>query len=665
MVATKYLKAAPAAPSKFGVTPMRRPPRIAPKNKKNAPTDMSELIVENDLRSVDGLEPDERQAETRNLFSPVVLLVSILASFGVVAYAVFLLNPASRGDLLPWIVVVFAEFVLVFHSCISMLTVLAGYGKKPDFMFYDAQKRLYRPKRNAREGVSDDPSKWPVFIDGREVTVDVHITVFGEPLAVIRNTVEHAMAMRGLHSTYILDDGDSNDVRALAADLQCGYIRRLGSSGAKSGNVNNALTIAKGDFFVILDADFVPEPEFLEETLPYMVDHNVAFVQTPQTYGNLHNIISRGAGYMQGLFYRFVQPGRNEFNAAFCVGTNVLFRRAAVMDVGGMYTQSKSEDVWTSLMIHERGWRSIFIARRLATGDAPDTIEAYSKQQLRWATGGFEILFTHNPFGRKRNLTADQRLMYFVVATHYLTGIVPGLLLFVPALEIFFDLHPVNMTVPWWQWVILYSGFYVLQILLVAIITGTFRPEVLLLSVVSFPIYFKALHNAYLGIDTKWAVTGATGGRTSAFDFIRVQVWTFVFLVVTAAVSIWRDLNMSRFNIATFWSVVNAGVLGVFILAAFQENRAARRAAVGGVRGATAAVVPAAPAPTGELVGVLDRARLVEAQRQRQEAAVTGALPDGFEPAAVETRTGGAVDFPTTPPPLTTRARRVAEDEES
>lgn len=49
-----------------------------------------------------------------------------------------------------------------------------------------------------------------------------------------------------------------------------------------------------------------------------MVDSNVAFVQTPQTYGNMHNIISRGAGYMQSMFYRFIQPGRTHFNAAFC-----------------------------------------------------------------------------------------------------------------------------------------------------------------------------------------------------------------------------------------------------------------------------------------------------------------------------------------------------------
>jgi hypothetical protein len=63
--------------------------------------------------------------------------------------------------------------------------------------------------------------------------VDAFITVYGEDLAVIRRTVLAAMAMRGLHQTWLLDDGDSDDVRDLAAELGCGYVRRLGSGGAR------------------------------------------------------------------------------------------------------------------------------------------------------------------------------------------------------------------------------------------------------------------------------------------------------------------------------------------------------------------------------------------------------------------------------------------------
>jgi len=74
----------------------------------------------------------------------------------------------------------------------------------------------------------------------------------------------------------------------------------------------------------------VPMPDFVHETVPFFAEADVAFVQTPQVYGNLDTVVSRGAAYMQSVFYQFVQPGRNRFNAAFCVGTNVVFRRSAI-----------------------------------------------------------------------------------------------------------------------------------------------------------------------------------------------------------------------------------------------------------------------------------------------------------------------------------------------
>ena len=533
---------------------------------------MSTPIITNDFAPVDGLAPEARRARTKSPYTPVMFAVSIAATLGILAYAWFLLNPSNRGDILPWAMVIIAEVILIFHAVMAMWAILAGAKDPRTYAFHDAQRTLYSPEANESLGVTDDPTQWPIHLDGEIVTADMLITVYGEPIEVIRRTAEAAKAVRGAHQTWILDDGRSDAVRDMAASLQIGYIRRLTSHGAKAGNVNNALTVAKGDYYVILDADFVPRPEFLEETLPFMVDSNVAFVQTPQTYGNMHNIISRGAGYMQTMFYRFIQPGRTEFNAAFCVGTNVLFRRSAVLDIGGMYTQSKSEDVWTSLMLHERGWKSIFIAKTPAVGDAPETIEAYTKQQLRWATGGFAILFTHNPFNPKRQLTLDQRFMYFVTASFYLTGIAPGILLFVPALEVFFDLHPVNLQVDVFTWFLFYAGFYVLQILLAALTLGTFRWEVLLLAANSFPIYVRAFLNAFIGVDTKWHVTGTTK-KSSAFNFIIPQVITFVFLIGVAFVSIWRDINLGMLNVATFWSVINTIAVGAFIVDRFREAR--------------------------------------------------------------------------------------------
>jgi cellulose synthase (UDP-forming) len=520
----------------------------------------------------------------------MVLLV-LVSTLGILLYGQFLLNPANRGDLLPYVMVIVAEAILVIQALLSMWTILSGGGDPRDFDFHLTQDTLYDEREIDRRGVREQPHLWPIVIDGQSKVVDVFITVYGEELAKIEATLVAALALRGEHRTWILDDGKSDEVRDLAARHEARYIRRLTNHGAKAGNVNYALSIAKGDYYAIFDADFVPQEMFLHETLPFFIDERVGFVQTPQTYGNLHSLVSRGAAYMQSVFYRFIQPGRNRFNAAFCVGTNVIFNRVAIDDIGGMVTDSKSEDVWTSLHMHERGWRSIFIPMTLAIGDAPETIEAYSKQQLRWATGGFEILFQHNPLSANRRLTMDQRLQYMVTATHYLTGIAPLLLLMVPPMEIFFDLRPMNLHISILQWLLFYCGFYLMQIVLAFYTLGSFRYEVLMLATVSFPIYVKALWNVITGKDEGWHVTGGKNEQKSPFNFIIPQILFFVFLSLTTVVAIYRDASNGVLTLATVWNALNTLILFSFMVVAAREAKRIRAENRAGRHGLIPAVV--------------------------------------------------------------------------
>lgn len=520
-----------------------------------------------------------RSTESQAAQSPSLILMVLLASAGIVIYAVFLLNPGNRGDWLPYSMVIAAETVLVVHALLAMWTVLSAGHDPRSFAFHHAQDRMYDVADIVRGRVEDRPQDWQMYLGNRPVEIDVFITTYGEDLETIRRTVTAALAMQGRHHTWVLDDGRSDEVRDLAAELGARYVRRLSSNGAKAGNINHALSIAHGDLFAVLDADFVPRPKFLHETVPFFSDDRVAFVQTPQTYGNLHTVISKGAGYMQAVFYRFIQPGRNRFNAAFCVGTNVIFRRAAIDSVGGIYSDSKSEDVWTSLMLHEKGWRTVYIPDTLAVGDTPETIEAYSKQQLRWATGGFEIMLTHNPLSKRHPLTLDQRLQYTVTATHYLTGIAPLLLLLVPPLQIYFDLTPMNLTITPLTWALYYAGFYVMQIFLAFYTLGSFRWQVLLLASVSFPIYTRALVNAILRRDQAWHVTGSKGAYRSPFAFITAQVLFFEFLALTTAVGLWKDISNGYPSLAVAWNATNTLILGGFVLTAWREARAGRRAA--------------------------------------------------------------------------------------
>lgn len=504
------------------------------------------------------------------------MMLVLLATIGVLAYATFIFRPSHHGDLLPFALVVTAETWLIAQALLALWTILSSGYDARDYSYHQAKRGLFDPALIAEHGLEATPSRWPMRLHDEPASVDVFVTTYGEDLDVIRRTVSAALAIRGHHRTIVLDDGRSDDVRDLAHELGAEYVRRRDNKGAKAGNINHALSITDGEFFAVFDADFAPRPEFLHETLPYFATDKVAFVQTPQTYGNLHTVLSRGSGYMQSVFYSLIQSGKNRFNAAFCVGTNVVFRRNAIADIGGIYEKSKSEDIWTSIHLHERGWRSIYTGAVLAVGDTPESVEAYSKQQLRWATGAFEILLRHNPLSRKRNLTTDQRIQYLTTATFYLNGIAPALLLMVPPLQIYFDLTPVALGVPTSTWLMYYAGFYFMQVVVALYTMGSFRWETLMLASSSFPIYIQAMWNAVTRRERQWHVTGSAGGARSPFNYTFPQVLVFVFLLLTTFVGAWKAQVTGSFNVALAWNALNTIVLGVFLTITYSEARTAR-----------------------------------------------------------------------------------------
>lgn len=535
-------------------------------------------------QSGSGTAPDEewrRKADQlglaqRDLESPSLTMMVMLATLGVLLYASFLARPSNIGDLLPWAIVILCESIMMLQVIISLWTQLSSASDPRGFAFHNAQRDLFLPAFGSYDLSTALEHGDRMQLDGRPISADVFITTYGEPVDVIRRTVEAARDIRGEHETWILDDGRSPEVEALAAEVGVNYLTRPDNVGAKAGNINHALSKTSGEFYVILDADFVPSPDFLTETIPFMADEKVAFVQTPQVYGNIHNFISRGAGYMQTVFYSLIQPGKNRFNAAFCVGTNVLFRRSAVQEIGGMYAASKSEDVWTSLRLHQEGYRSVYIPTILAIGDTPETIEAYTKQQVRWATGAFEILFRNMPL-LDRRLTMDQRLQYFGTATFYLGGVVTFLLLLLPTLQIYLGLTPINPSMPVWQWALYYLGFYGMQIVVAVYTIGSFRWETLLLSTCSFPLYLRAFFNALSRKDRAWHVTGRAGRANSPFNYIVPQTLMWAFLLATSIVGIFVVEWTAMVSIALFWNVLNTLVLTLFLGIAIREALRLRR----------------------------------------------------------------------------------------
>lgn len=170
-----------------------------------------------------------------------------------------------------------------------------------------------------------------------DMTVDVFITTYDEPVEMVVATAEAAQRMSHPHTTWILDDGSRPEMREAAGRVGVGYLVRSDDWAdrprhAKAGNLNNALFQTEGEFLLILDADQVPQPALLERTLGYFHDPQVALVQSPQWFTNVTDADPLGS--QAPLFYGPIQKGKDGWNAAFFCGSNAVLRRDALMQLG-------------------------------------------------------------------------------------------------------------------------------------------------------------------------------------------------------------------------------------------------------------------------------------------------------------------------------------------
>jgi cellulose synthase (UDP-forming) len=258
-------------------------------------------------------------------------------------------------------------------------------------------------------------------------TVAVFIPTINESVDIVRRTVMSAQRMREANEVWLLDDGNRLEMQVLAQELGCRYLARTDNSHAKAGNLNNALRHTTAEYIAIFDADHAPAHNFLEETLGFFSDERVAFVQTPQDFYNLdsfqHRLDRRESVVWseQTLFFRVIQAGKDQQNAAFFCGSCAVIRRSAIDDIGGFATGTVTEDIHTSIKLHKRGWKSVYYSRSLAFGLAPSSAIPFLKQRLRWGQGAMQvwrqegILFT-------RGLSFRQRLSYLATVLAYFEG---------------------------------------------------------------------------------------------------------------------------------------------------------------------------------------------------------------------------------------------------
>jgi len=310
---------------------------------------------------------------------------------------------------------------------------------------------IWYPRYHRPEGLNWDQTP----------SVDVLITTRGEPLTILQRTLTAVTQIDyARKKVYVLDDAASAGVKTLAEQNGCHYIARTNHVDAKAGNLNHGLSQTQGEFILTLDADQIPDKEIISRLISYFKFANVGFVQSAQRF-----VLPEGDpfGNSDELFYKVMQPGKDNDNSAFSCGSGVVYRRAALESIGGFSSWNLVEDVHTSMNLHAKGWKSIYHNHPLTTGTAPADIYSVYKQRQQWATDSLRLLFWDSPF-KYAGLTFKQKLQYFQLGFVYLiSGFAMPVYFLIPAWSLFTGHFLANAPVLDYG---LYRGLYFLCTLL-------------------------------------------------------------------------------------------------------------------------------------------------------------------------------------------------------
>jgi len=160
---------------------------------------------------------------------------------------------------------------------------------------------------------------------------------------------------------FVLDDGRRKEFQDFCSELGVGYIARSNNESAKAGNLNAALELTSSEYVAVFDCDHIPTRSFLQVCIGWFLkDPKLAMLQTPHYFfsadpfeKNLHTF--RAVPNEGELFYGLVQDGNDLWNAAFFCGSCAVLRRSQLEEVGGIATETVTEDAHTAL--RRPAWR--------------------------------------------------------------------------------------------------------------------------------------------------------------------------------------------------------------------------------------------------------------------------------------------------------------------
>jgi len=256
----------------------------------------------------------------------------------------------------------------------------------------------------------------------------------------------------------ILDDSDDETFQLIVRLVSHYKLRgldiqhfRRGSDrvGYKAGALKEGMKYAKGELIAIFDADFIPPPSFLKQTVGYFLDKRIGMIQCRWGHLNegysslteaqaisldLHFLIEQRAKSLTHLFMNFN-------------GAAGIWRASCILDAGGWHSSTLVEDLDLSFRAQLKGWKSLFLENIVVEGELPVQMNAAKRQQFRWAKGSIQVAMKLSGYiFSEKNIATDTKIQALIQLTRHLVHplFLTQFLIFPILLALNYNLYTVN-----------------------------------------------------------------------------------------------------------------------------------------------------------------------------------------------------------------------------
>lgn len=278
---------------------------------------------------------------------------------------------------------------VIVASYFIVLAILAIYGihrYQMVYLYYKHKRNLPRPQARFE--------KLPA--------VTVQLPIFNE-MYVAQRLIDSVCALnypKDLLEIQVLDDStdETQDVAQACVkkwagrDFDIHYIHRPNRDGFKAGALKDGLKRARGEYVAIFDADFMPAPETLSDTLDFFTDPAVGMVQMRWGHINRdYSFLTKVQSILLDGHFVIEHTARNRSGRFFNFnGTAGVWRRAAIESAGGWQHDTLTEDLDLSYRAQLRGWRFVFLQQIVSPAEIPVEMNSFKSQQNRWAKGSMQ-----------------------------------------------------------------------------------------------------------------------------------------------------------------------------------------------------------------------------------------------------------------------------------